>query len=197
MTNDNKKDWGKVREAMVEDESLLDDELSDIEETHDERNALDHPAYAELEKQLTAAEQKAHENWEKSVRAMAEVDNMRRRTEREVANAHRYAIEKFASALIPVMDSLEQALQLTTQHGDAAMREGLELTMKVFFDTLEKNGVTQISPLGEVFNPQFHEAMAMQPVEGAEPNTVAEVFQKGYLLNERVIRPARVVVVKG
>lgn len=197
MSNDNKKDWGKVREAMVDDESLLDDELLDAEDTHDERNALDHPAYADLEKQLTAAEQKAHENWEKSVRAMAEVDNMRRRTEREVANAHRYAIEKFASALIPVMDSLEQALQLTTQHGDGAMREGLELTMRVFFDTLEKNGVTQISPLGEVFNPQFHEAMAMQPVEGAEPNTIAEVFQKGYLLNERVIRPARVVVVKG
>jgi len=198
MTKENKKDWGKVRESMLDDDTGLEDALSeDTLDEEDALNALGHPAYTDLEQQLTAAEQKAHENWEKSVRAQAEVDNMRRRTDREVANAHRYALEKFSTALLPVVDSLEHALELATKHGDDAMREGLELTMKVFVDTLEKNGVQQISPLGEVFNPQLHEAMTMQPVEGAQPNTISSVFQKGYLLNDRVIRPARVVVVKG
>ena len=183
---------------MLDDETGLEDAFSeDTLDADDALSALNHPAYADLEQQLTAAEQKAHENWEKSVRAQAEVDNMRRRTDREVANAHRYALEKFSTALLPVVDSLEHALELATKHGDDAMREGLELTMKVFVDTLEKNGVIQISPLGEVFNPQLHEAMTMQPVEGAQPNTISSVFQKGYLLNDRVIRPARVVVVKG
>src|SRR5207247_402113 len=131
------------------------------------------------------AEQKAHENWEKSVRALAEVDNIRRRTEREVANAHRYALEKFSTSLIPVVDSLEQALHLATQHGDDAMREGMELTTKLMIDTLEKYGVKQISPLGEPFDPQLHEAMSIQPSDSAAPNTVLTVFQKGYVLNDR------------
>jgi molecular chaperone GrpE len=196
MTKDNSKDWGKVREEMEAD---LENESSMTESSIDEEapNALAHPEYAELEQQLTLAEQKAHENWEKSVRALAEVENIRRRTEREVANAHRYALEKFATSLLPVMDSLEQALQLASQHGDDAMREGLELTIKLMIDTLEKHGVKQIDPIGEVFNPQLHEAMSMQPSDSAEPNTVLTVFQKGYLLNDRMIRPARVIVAKG
>lgn len=195
MVDKTKKDWGKVRETL-ENESVDESEMSDgviSEETH---GALDHPAYADLEQQLTLAEQKAHENWEKSVRAMAEVDNIRRRAERDVSNAHRYALEKFAASLLPVADSLEQALQLATQHGDDAMREGIELTTKLFLDTLDKHGIKQINPLGEVFNPQLHEAIAMQPSDSAESNTVMSVFQKGYELNDRVIRPARVIVVK-
>lgn len=208
MKNDNKKDWGKVRETLDTEmemneaddlASLFDeeDEVSGESESGEKKgNALEHPDYAELEQKLTLAEQKAHENWEKSVRALAEVDNMRRRKDREVENAHKYALEKFADSLLPVGDSLEQALQLTMQHGDNAMREGLELTMKIFLDVLEKNGIKQISPLGEVFNPQLHEAMSMQPLEGGQPNTISAVLQKGYLLNDRVIRPARVIVVK-
>ena len=192
--NDNPKDWGKVRESLMDDD-FDEEDLAPAENA--EKQSLDHPTYAHLEQQLTLAEQKAHDNWEKSVRALAEVDNIRRRTEREISQAHRYALEKFATSLLPVADSLEQALQLATQHGDEAMREGLELTMKIFVDALEKHGVQQISPMGEVFNPQMHEAMSMLPCEGAEPNTISSVFQKGYVLNERVIRPARVVVVKG
>ncbi len=196
MTEEIKKDWKQVREDLQEE--LMNNENND--DNNDEGEdpiSLDHPSYADLEQQLTLAEQKAHENWEKAARAMAEVDNIRRRTEREVTNAHRYALEKFASALLPVVDSLDQALQLATQHGDDAMREGLELTMKLFIDVLDKHGVKQIDPLGEVFNPQLHEAMSIQPSDSAEPNTVLAVFQKGYLLNDRVIRPARVIVVKG
>jgi molecular chaperone GrpE len=206
MVKENKKDWGAVRDAIQEelDAEKLDvmgadeDDVGESSAHHDEKTAaLDHPAYVELEQQLTLAEQKAHENWEKSVRAMAEVDNIRRRAERDVSNAHRFALEKFAMALIPVVDSLEQALQLASQHGDDAMREGLALTTKLMIDTLDKFEVKQINPEGELFDPQQHEAMSILPSDDAQPNTILNVFQKGYVLNERVIRPARVIVAKG
>jgi molecular chaperone GrpE len=194
MNKDDKKDWSKFKEEHHEE---ADHEFSEDEEVevHAEP-ALDHPSYVALEEQLTLAEQKAHENWEKSVRALAELDNVRRRMEREVANAHKYGSEKIISALLPIMDSLEQALQLADKNGDSAMHEGLDLTMKLFVDALHKFDVMQLDPMGEVFDPQQHEAMAMQPAPDAAPNTVIAVFQKGYKLNDRVIRPARVVVAK-
>lgn len=201
MSKDDKKDWGKFREEFEEqgeNEALEEESFSDDEEGEQELNeaALAHPDYAELEEQLTLAEQKAHENWEKSVRAVAELDNVRRRMEREVANAHKYGAEKLVSALLPIVDSLEQALQLAEKSEDKAMHEGLELTMKLFTDVLQKFDVTQLDPVGELFNPQEHEAMAMQPAADVAPNTVLAVFQKGYKLNDRVIRPARVIVAK-
>jgi molecular chaperone GrpE len=197
MNKDDKKDWSKFKEEFqehnefAEEEELLDEEVQEPIEA-----ALDHPNYQALEDQLTLAEQKAHENWEKSVRAAAELDNVRRRMEREVTNAHKYGAEKLLSSLLPIMDSLEQALQLAEKSADNAMHEGLELTMRLFIDVLNKFDVTQLDPMGEVFDPQQHEAMAMQAVPDAAPNTVIAVFQKGYKLNDRVIRPARVVVAK-
>jgi molecular chaperone GrpE len=129
---------------------------------------------------------------------MAELDNVRRRMEREVANAHKYGMEKLVSALLPVVDSLEQALQLADKDKstDPAMYEGLELTMKLFIDVLQKFDLTQIDPVGATFDPQEHEAMSIQDVPGAAPNSVVAVFQKGYKLSDRVIRPARVIVSK-
>ncbi|OEH47813.1 Protein GrpE [Legionella parisiensis] len=158
--------------------------------------SLDHPSYVELSEKLTLAEQQAHENWEKAVRAQAELDNVRRRAEREVTNAHRYGVEKLITDLLPVIDSLEQALQLAVKAEDASMHEGLELTLKLFMDVLKKFDVQQIDPTGAPFDPQLHEAMSIQVAPDAEPNTVLTVFQKGYKLSDRVIRPARVVVAK-
>jgi molecular chaperone GrpE len=157
---------------------------------------LEHPSYLALEEKLTLAEQKAHENWEKTVRAMAELDNVRRRAERDVTNAHRYGQEKLIDSFLPVIDSLEQAIQLTEDKTDDSMREGLLLTLKLFLDALKKVDVEQIDPLGAVFNPQEHEAMSMQEVLDAEPNSIIAVYQKGYKLNDRIIRPARVIVAK-
>lgn len=203
--NDKTKDWKRIREEQDmhegQDETVFDgpdDELVN-ESIEDEQStsALEHPSYKALEDQLTQAEQKAHEHWEKSVRALAELDNVRRRAERDVENAHRYGLEKFINALLPVIDSLEQALQLAEQETDSAMREGLELTMKLFLDVLQKYDVKQLNPEGEVFDPTHHEAMSMQASDDCAPNTVLVVFQKGYMLNERVIRPARVIVSKG
>ena len=198
MSEKTTKDWKKFKQENVEhEEPEMDAEFEDSETFDSSHNALDHPSYIALEEKLTLAEQTAHENWEKSVRAMAELDNVRRRSEREVANAHRYGLEKIISSLIPVVDSLEQALQLAEKHADTSMHEGLELTMKLFIGALEKYGVQQLDPLGDNFDPQQHEAMSIQESADAPHNSILAVFQKGYRLSDRVIRPARVIVAKG
>ncbi|CDZ77684.1 HSP-70 cofactor [Legionella massiliensis] len=196
MSKDQGKDWQKFKDEKEEAEFMDEMEQDDEGGEGGSEAALEHPTYAILEEKLTLAEQKAHENWEKAVRAMAELDNVRRRAERDVANAHRYGQEKLIHSFLPVVDSLEQAIQLTENKVDDSMREGLLLTMKLFLDALQKMDVEQIDPQGAVFNPQEHEAMSMQEVPGAEPNTVLTVFQKGYKLNDRIIRPARVIVSK-
>ena len=197
MSEKTEKDWKKFKEEIIEQDELVEDAtFDDTEELDTNSSALEHLSYQELEDKLTLSEQKTHDNWEKSVRAMAELDNVRRRSEREVANAHRYGLEKCVTSLIPVVDSLEQALQLADKHGDTSMHEGLELTMKLFVDVLEKFGVQQLDPQGAIFDPQEHEAMSIQEVADVPPNSVLVVFQKGYKLNDRVIRPARVIVAK-
>lgn len=203
MSEKTSKDWKKVREDIDSQEDIQEDEameaLNEEQEKLEENTsgALEHPSYRELEEQLTVAEQKAHENWEKCVRAQAELDNVRRRAEKDVANAHRYGLEKFVNALLPVVDSLEQALQIAHQKEDSAMHEGLELTLKLFLETLNKYDIEVLDPQGEPFDPQVHEAMSMQVSEEAEPNSILTVFQKGYKISDRVIRPARVIVAKG
>lgn len=196
MSEENKK-WQKMKEDSEQPEEIWEDEEEEnpVEATPP-KSALEHPNYAELETQLTLAEQKAHDNWEKAVRALAELDNVRRRAEKEVERTLLYGADKMIMALLPVMDSLEQGLQLSEKEGSAAMHEGLQLTMKLFLDALEKQGVKPLDPEGEPFNPQEHEAMSMQETKEAAPNTVLAVFQRGYKLHDRVIRPARVVVAK-
>lgn len=194
MSQKSDKDWKKFKEENAgPNESVEEAAVDSADVSH---GALDHPSYIALEEKLTLAEQQVHENWEKSVRALAELDNIRRRAERDVAHAHRYSLEKFGEALLPVVDSLEQALQLADKEDDASMKEGLELTMKLFVDVLDKFGMKQLDPMGDVFDPQQHEAMAMQESAEVAPNTVMMVFQKGYKLNDRVIRAARVMVAK-
>lgn len=203
MSEKTSKDWGKVREDIdsqedgqeAEEMEALNEEQEHLDEST--RAVLEHPSYRELEEQLTLAEQKAHESWEKSVRAQAELDNVRRRAEKDVANAHRYGLEKFVNTLLPVVDSLEQALQIAHEKEDAAMSEGLELTLKLLLETLNKYGIDVLDPLGEIFDPQVHEAMSIQVSDEAEPNSILTVFQKGYKISDRVIRPARVIVAKG
>lgn len=195
MSKHEKKDWSKFKQEHSDDidevEGLFEEETQEPVEA-----ALNHPSYIALEEQLTLAEQKAHKNWEDAVRAQAELDNVRRRMEREVANAHKYGVEKLIASLLPVVDSLEQALQLADKNTHASMHEGLELTMKLFVDVLQKFDVTVVDPLGEAFDPQQHEAMSIQQDPDSPANTVLAVFQKGYKLNDRIVRPARVIVSK-
>ncbi|QDP73208.1 nucleotide exchange factor GrpE [Legionella israelensis] len=189
-----KKDWEKIKKESETKDAESTSSSKDIHDSEEVKASLEHPDYEALEEQLTLAEQKAHENWEKAVRAQAELDNVRKRAERDIENAHRYGMEKLITSLLPVLDSLEQALQMAEQ--DTSMREGLELTMKLFLDVLEKTEVKQLNPEGDVFDPQLHEAMSIQESAEVPANTVLAVFQKGYKLSDRVIRPARVIVSK-
>lgn len=193
MSEDNNKDWKKFKEHHDAEEELFDEDQQE-EALTEPMGELEHPDYQELQQQLTLAEQEACENREKALRALAELDNVRRRAAQDVENAHRYGASKLLTYLIPVLDSLEQAMQLAEK--DKAMYEGLELTMKLFLDVLDKQGVVQLDPLGETFNPQEHEAMSIQEIPGAAPNSIITVFQKGYRLHDRIIRPARVIVAK-
>lgn len=188
MTKENAKDWQAIREESEEDIQATAPE--------EEQSGLEHASYTELEEKLTLAEQKAHENWEKSVRAMAELENVRRRAERDIEHAHKYGVERLVKEMIPVLDSMEQALQAAEQLQDKAMIEGIELTHKLMLVALSKFDVKPIDALGQPFNPNWHEAMTMIESDDAPANTVLNVFQQGYFLGERVVRPARVVVSK-
>jgi molecular chaperone GrpE len=145
---------------------------------------------------LQDAKAKADEYWNQLLRARAEIVNLQRRSERDLENAHKYGLERLAKELLPVMDSLELGLQ-AGQSDEADLnkvREGMELTLRMLCATLARFGVKVVDPQGERFNPEYHQAMSMQRAEGAAPNTVLTVYQKGYLLNDRLIRPAMVVV---
>lgn len=156
---------------------------------------LDHPDYVELQKKLTEAEEKANQYWDRLLRIQAENENLFRRTERDIANAHKYALEKFVSELLPVIDSLERSI--TAHPEDASgMLEGVNLTLKMFYSALEKFGIQQVNPISEPFNPEWHQAVSTQESPDTQPGTVLHVLQKGYLLNNRLIRPALVIVVK-
>lgn len=152
----------------------------------------------ELAVRLQAAEQKATDNWDQLLRTRAEMENLRRRTQRDLENAHKYALEKFVGELLPVKDSLEMGLGVARQDNANIEKicEGTELTLNMLANALSKFNVVEISPQGQKFNPEHHQAMAMQDNAELEPNTVMIVMQKGYLLNDRLMRPAMVMVSK-
>lgn len=164
-----------------------------------EEKLIEPASYEELAKKLSEAEQKANENWERLLRMQAEADNAQRRAERDVANAHKYALEKFVSELLPIIDSLELSIANSTPQREGAvqaMQEGVELTIKMVHTAFEKFGVKQVNPVNQPFNPEFEQAISMQVNPNLAPGTVISVLQKGYTLNNRLIRPALVVVSK-
>jgi len=149
----------------------------------------------QLKVALAAAEAKASEARDQALRAMAELENVRKRSVRDIENAHKYAVEKFASDLIAVKDSLEMSLAAQNATVDD-LRAGSDATLKLLAKAFERASVLEVQADGVPFNPEFHEAMAMVPVNDQPPNTVINVVQKGYILNGRLVRPARVIVSK-
>lgn len=145
---------------------------------------------------LAAAEAKASENWNSYLRAVAEQENYRKRMERELDNARKYAIERFAQELVSVADSLEAGISAGTANSGSALLEGSTATLKQLLRAFDKAGIKVIDPQGQPFDPAWHEAMVAQESRDAPPNTVLSVIQKGYSLNGRLLRPARVVVSK-
>ncbi|MBD3585014.1 nucleotide exchange factor GrpE [Salinimonas sp. HHU 13199] len=151
-----------------------------------------------LETALSEAEAKIKDQQEGVLRARADMENARRRAEAEVEKARKFALERFAGELLPVVDNLERALEAGDSSNDAVkpLLDGVEMTQKSFISTIEKFGVKTIDPQGEAFNPELHQAMAMQESADHEPNTVMTVMQKGYELNGRLLRPAMVMVAR-
>ncbi|WP_305459758.1 nucleotide exchange factor GrpE [Photobacterium leiognathi] len=191
------------KDHNVQDEQLKDAvETVEVEVVEGEFVETEEELYsariAELEAALLASEAQANEAKDMALRARAEGENVRRRSEQEIDKARKYALNKFAEELLPVIDNLERALEMAdkTDESSKAMMEGVELTLKTMTDTVAKFGLTQINPQGEAFNPEFHQAMAIQESTEFAPNTVMMVMQKGYELNGRVIRPAMVMVSK-
>ncbi|ALQ08531.1 MULTISPECIES: nucleotide exchange factor GrpE [Pseudoalteromonas] len=150
--------------------------------------------YAELE----AAKQTIADQKDGVVRAAADVDNIRRRAAQDVEKAHKFALEKFANELLPVIDNLERAIEFSDKENETLkpLLEGIDMTVKSFNDAVSKFGVEIVNPQGEQFNPDFHQAMSIQPSNDVTPNTVLAVMQKGYTLNGRLLRPAMVMVSK-
>lgn len=144
---------------------------------------------------LAEAQALASQHYDTLLRTQADMENLRRRTEREVDSARKFALERFVNELLPILDSMEMGLQTPAQNDEQnAFREGMEMTLKLFTDTLAKFNVLVIDPVGTAFDPQEHEALTMQPSADHAPNTVMMTIQKGYKLNDRVVRPARVIV---
>ena len=172
------------------------------EDSNDASVAAEAPAAAgsdvqELNKQLNDARMQAEEHWEKLLRTQAELENLRKRSKRDIENAHKFGIEKFITELLPVKDSLELGLDAANEQPDAEkLRKGTELTLKILEQVLEKFNVHDIDPMGEKFDPDKHQAMTMQESVEHEPNIIIGVMQKGYILNDRLIRPAMVIVSK-
>ena len=171
-------------EINAEIEAELLDEMDSAQEQP--------PASEELLEQVAKANDQV-------LRVQAEMQNVRRRAERDVENAHKFALDKFAADLLPVVDNLERALAAieSSDEGQKAVAEGLELTLKSFIEVLARFKIQAIDPAGQPFDAELHQAVSMVPNPDLEPNTVMDVFQKGYTLNGRLVRPAMVVVSQG
>lgn len=152
-----------------------------------------------LIEKLNEADQKTNDYWERILRLQAEAENVARRNERAVENAHKFALEKFVNELIPIIDSLELSADNVPDDMKEAAKpilEGVDLTLKMFYSAMEKFGVEQVYPLNQPFDPEYSQAISTKPTPEVAPNTVVSVLQKGYTLNKRLIRPALVVVSK-
>ncbi len=192
MSHSDKQD--DIEEIIDNADNLDKSELDEQELVNEADSAEGSTEELSLEDQLAQAQAKADENWDTVLRLKADLDNQRRRNEKQVEDAHKFAAKKFIEELLPVADSMEMGL---AAEGDVAqIKEGVALTKKVFDSAMEKFGLKAVEPLGDKFDPELHQAMAMQPSEEYEEGHVSAVMQKGYTLNGRLVRPAMVMVVK-
>ncbi|WMC09464.1 nucleotide exchange factor GrpE [Oceanimonas pelagia] len=188
-------------EALEQEQQAEQAQPTEQAEQAEQQDAVQPDAayVAELEQKLAAAESSAKEERDNALRAVAEMENIRRRAAQDVEKAQKFALEKFVNELLPVIDSLERAIEHTSDESDAfkAVHEGVELTLKSLLSAVEKFGVAAIDPKGEPFDPNKHQAMSMVESDEVAPNAVLAVMMKGYELNGRVLRPAMVMVAKG
>ena len=184
-------------DEVISAETDIASEIVNEEQPHTEVAEHEY-TIEELKKELEEAKLKNHETWDKAVRIQAEMENLKRRTQKDLEDAHKFTLTNFGKALLPVFDSVVLGLQAATGDSEEVkkFREGSELTIKQFEALFEKFNILAIDPIGQPFSAEFHQAVLVQVAEDAEPNTVINVFQKGYTLNGRLLRPAMVVVAK-
>lgn len=184
------------QDAAAEQESAPEAGAEATEEVIEAGESGDQSKDWKAEVEALAAQIESYKD--QAVRAAAEVQNIRRRAEMDVEKAHKFALEKFAKELLPVIDSLEKAIEAEKESGAEAgpLREGVEMTLSMFLSGIQKFNLEQIDPVGQPFDPALHEAMSMVPAPDSEPNTVIAAMQKGYTLSGRLIRPAMVMVSK-
>jgi len=178
------------------DEASLEEAIAEIAEEQPPQAGQGEPDHAELTSLLEDARGKVDDHWNQCMRLQADIENLHKRGERDLANAHKYGLERFAAELLPVKDSLEMGLAaFDTDHAEIdKLKEGVELTLEMLGNALQRFEIKEVNPQDEPFNPDFHQAMSMQPRDDVAPNTVITVVQKGYLLHDRLIRPAMVIV---
>ena len=179
------------------DEAPADAQSPDTDEQVDTEDQADEPAADEVvdpEAALAAAEKKASEHWDRYLRAAAELENVRKRAERELEKAHKFALERFGKELLAVRDTLEMGLAAAESATVESILEGKNATLKLLSSTMQQFGIEQVDPVGEPFDPELHEAISVQASDNVEPGSVVTVVQKGYTLNGRLLRPAMVIV---
>lgn len=198
---------GKQRNEVSPEEISLEEVIEEVEDhtqedevsaETDTEEATAEITIESLSEQIETLKTQVADSLDKAVRAQAELDNVRKRTTRDVESAHKYALDKFINELLPVLDSMELGIVASVEVDDVnSLREGLELTLKMFCSSLEKSGVHPVNPQkGDKFNPDQHEAVTVHEVDDAESGVVVTTLQKGYELNGRLIRPAMVIVAK-
>ncbi|MCP3687453.1 MAG: nucleotide exchange factor GrpE [Gammaproteobacteria bacterium] len=172
--------------------------VSGAEASADEDSAGGDESDVTLEEQLAQSQKTVKDYWDQMMRLRADIENNRKRAERDVENAHKYAMKNFTESLLPIIDSMEMGMSAAEAANATlqSIREGSELTMNMFVQVLEKQGLIPVDPIGEKFDPEQHQAISMIEDDEAESNTVISVMQKGFLLNDRLVRPAMVVVAK-
>ena len=184
---DNQDPQSQAREELSTDAEPISDAAAE---------AID--GAEDIQQELDKAQATIKDYYDQMMRLRAEIENNRKRAERDVENAHKYALKTFLENLLPIIDSMEMGQQAATA-GNASLesiREGMDMTMNMFVQVLEKQGLEQINPIGDAFDPERHQAISMLENTEADANTVVEVMQKGFALNDRLVRPAMVVVAK-
>jgi len=201
MTNESKNEQGAELPSEQIAEDIIKQAQEQVKEPHEEAHlaiSVEQEKINSLELALVAAQSTVSDQKDSVVRAKAEVDNVRRRSAQDVDKARKFALDKFAAELLPVVDNLERAISSVDKEdeGQKGLAEGVELTLQSMMSALDKFGIKVVDPQDQPFNPELHQAMSMQEIEGVAPNTVIAVMQKGYELNGRLVRPAMVMVAK-
>jgi len=196
VSNENQQDDSA---EMLEDDQVSLSSQKDSDESEQSQTQETSGSAEKAEMDLEALRDELTQAKEQALRAAAEAQNIRRRAEQDVEKAHKFGLEKFVNDILPVADNLERAISAASGGegaGSGAVTEGIELTLKSLMDALQRHNVETVDPQGEPFDPQLHQAMTMVEQADAEPNSVIDVFQKGYTLHGRLVRPAMVVVAK-